>query len=203
MVKLGFIKTIKKNKYFNKLFTPLIILLLLIIILFFVFNKSIENLDVIENGIQKGQQSMECFIWVVGTETSTKDSNLNYSIWPTFKFINKDDTSIIFETHQHINFGSYFVEVYPKWLDFGVDVSYLKDPSIFPIITCNLRHDITRAPMKNDIFVINGDITYEKLNKGFIDYKNKHYSELYTNGQQNSKRRSTQPDKSEQIKPAS
>jgi hypothetical protein len=62
--------------------------------------------------------------------------------------------------------------------------------------------------MKNDMIFIPGahNTPSDVINKRFIDYKNKYYSQLYTNGGANTRRSSTQPDtppKEDQIKPAS
>jgi hypothetical protein len=203
MVKAGFLKTIRKNIYFNKSLL-LLLLLILIIILFFIFNKSIENLE----GIQRGPQSMEAFIWVIGTETPTKDANLIYKVWPDFKEANRDDDSLIFERHQHLGLIDYIKESYPEYEFTTQDINWLRSPEIFPVITFNLRDDRTGAPMKNDmIFIFLADkATSDVINKRFIDYKNKYYSQLYTNGGANTRRSSTQPDtppKEDQIKPAS
>ena len=203
MVKAGFLKTIRKNIYFNKSLL-LLLLLILIIILFFIFNKSIENLE----GMQKGPQSMEAFIWVIGTETPTKDANLIYKVWPDFKEANRDDDSLIFERHQHLGLIDYIKESYPEYEFTSEYEKFFRSPDIFPLITFNLRDDRTGAPMKNDMVIIYYANTYatpENLNKIFIDYKNKYYSQLYTNGGANTRRSSTQPDKppkEDQIKPA-
>jgi hypothetical protein len=204
MVKAGFLKTIRKNIYFNKSLL-LLLLLILIIILFFIFNKSIENLE----GMQKGPQSMEAFIWVVGTETQTKDANLIYKVWPDFKEANRDDDSIIFERHQHLGLIDYLKEAYPEYEFTTDDINWLRSPESYPAITFNLRDDSTGAPMKNYmIFIPQAHNTpSDVINRRFIDYKNKYYSQLYTNGGASTRRSSlTQPDKpstADQIKPAS
>jgi len=203
MVKAGFLKTIRKNIYFNKSLL-LLLLLILIIILFFIFNKSIENLE----GMQKGPQSMEAFIWVIGTETPTKDANLIYKVWPDFKEANRDDDSLIFERHQHLGLIDYIKESYPEYEFTTDDITFIRSPETFPAITFNLRDDRTGAPMKNDMILIAGahNTPSDVINRSFIDYKNKYYSQLYTNGGANTRRSSTQPDKppkEDQIKPAS